>query len=106
MIREYVYGRAAVSPQDSKFSALVLPWVDAEALSVFLAQTSADFRGEYCLMLLDGAGWHPAVALRVPPTLRLLPLPPYSLATTSSPRRGRGPPLPRLEPLGQPAGSR
>ena len=47
VIREYVYGLAAVSPQDGKFSALVLPWVDAEAMSVFLAQTSADFPGEY-----------------------------------------------------------
>ena len=78
VIREYVYGLAAVSPQDGKFSALVLPWVDAQAMSIFLAQTSADFPGEYCLMLLDGAGWHRAAALRVPPTLRLLHLPPYS----------------------------
>jgi transposase len=39
VIREYVYGLAAVGPQDGKFSALVLPWVDAEAMSVFLAQT-------------------------------------------------------------------
>ena len=78
MIREYVYGLAAVSPQDGKFSALVLPCVDAQARSVFLAQTSADFPDEYCLMLLDGAGWYRAAALRVPSTLRLLSLPPYS----------------------------
>jgi transposase len=51
--------------------------VDAEAMSVFLAQTAAAFPGQYCLMLLDGAGWYRAVALCVPPTLRLLPLPPY-----------------------------
>ena len=30
---EYVYGLAAVSPQDGKFSALVLSWVDAEAMT-------------------------------------------------------------------------
>jgi transposase len=30
------------------------------------------------MMLLDGAGWHRAAALRVPSRLRLLPLPPYS----------------------------
>ena len=29
-------------------------------------------------MILDGAGWHRANALRVPKTIKLLPLPPYS----------------------------
>ena len=29
-------------------------------------------------MVLDGAGWHSAAALRLPPNVRLLPLPPYS----------------------------
>jgi hypothetical protein len=78
VIREYVYGLVAVSPQDGKFSSLVLPWVDSEAMSVFLAQASADIAGEFCLMLPDGAGWHRAAALRVPADMRLLPLPPYS----------------------------
>lgn len=78
IIREYTYGWVAVSPHGGKFSSLVLPWVDAEAMSIFLAQTVADFPGDYCLMLLDGAAWHRAVALRVPSRLRLLPLPPYS----------------------------
>ncbi|MGH9407303.1 MAG: IS630 family transposase [Terriglobia bacterium] len=78
IIREYTYGLVAVSPHDGKFSSPVLPWVDAEAMSVFLAQTAADFPGDYCLILLDGAGWHRAAALRIPARLRLLPLPPYS----------------------------
>ena len=29
-------------------------------------------------MVLDGAGWHRALALRVPPHMQLLSLPPYS----------------------------
>ena len=29
-------------------------------------------------MLLDGAGWHRAKELRVPATIKLIPLPPYS----------------------------
>jgi hypothetical protein len=36
---------------------LVLPWVDTEAMSLFLAHTVAQFPNDYCLMLLDGAGW-------------------------------------------------
>ncbi len=67
-----------MSPRDGQLSSLVLPWVDAEAVSVFLAQTAADFPDDYCVMLLDGAGWHRATVLRVPSRLRLLPLPPYS----------------------------
>jgi len=78
VIREYTYAVAAVSPQDGRFASLVLPWLDAPAMSVFLAQTAQEFSGEYCLMLLDGAGWHRATALQVPETLRLLRLPPYS----------------------------
>ena len=78
VVREYIYGVLAVSPDDGKLSSLVLPWVDAQAMSVFLAQVGQDFPGDYCLMVLDGAGWHSAAALRVPPNLRLLPLPPYS----------------------------
>lgn len=78
VIREYVYGLVAVSPPDGKFSSLVLPWVDTEAMAVFLAQAAADFPGEFCLMLRDGAGWHRAAAWRVPAGMRLLPLLPYS----------------------------
>ncbi len=78
IVREFVYGLAAVSPFDGELCSLILPWVDTETMSVFLAYTAAQFPQEHCLMLLDGAGWHRALALRVPPTLHLLPLPPYS----------------------------
>lgn len=78
VIREYTYALAAVSPQDGRLSSLVLPWVDTQTMSVFLAHTASEFSGDYCLMLLDGAGWHRATALRIPSTIRLIALPPYS----------------------------
>jgi len=78
IIRQFVYGLAAVSPFDGELCSLVLPWVDTETMSLFLAHTAARFPNDHCLMLLDGAGWHTAAALQVPPTLHLLPLPPYS----------------------------
>ena len=78
VIREYTYALAAVSPLDGRLSTLVLPWVDAETMSIFLAQTALDFPDQYCLMLLDGAGWHRATALRIPPRMRLIALPSYS----------------------------
>ena len=49
-----------------------------EARALFLAQTAADFPDEYCLMRRDGAGWHPAPALPIPPRRRLISWPPYS----------------------------
>lgn len=78
IVRQFVYGLAAVSPLDGELCSLVLPWVDTEAMSLFLAHTAARFPHQYCLLLLDGAGWHRALALRVPPNMQLLPLPPYS----------------------------
>lgn len=77
IVRQFVYGLAAVSPLDGQLSSLV-PWVDTEAMSLFLAHTAACFPNQYCLMLLDGAGWHRALALRVPPHMQLVSLPPYS----------------------------
>lgn len=78
VIREYIYAVTALSPFEGKIFSLVLPWVDAEGMSVFLEHTAQAFDGDFCIMILDGAGWHRANALRVPKTIKLLPLPPYS----------------------------
>lgn len=43
----------------------------------FLAKTADTFPGDRLLMVLDGAGWHIAKALTVPPSMRLIRLPPY-----------------------------
>jgi hypothetical protein len=47
-------------------------------MSLFLAHTAAQFPGDYCVLILDGAGWHTAQELTVPANLKLLALPPYS----------------------------
>jgi len=60
VIREFVYGLAAVSPFDGELCSLVLPWVDAETMSLFLAHTAARFPHGHCLMLLDGELWQSA----------------------------------------------
>jgi len=78
VVREYVYVLGAASPFDGRFCSLVLPWVDADAMSMFLAHLAAETPGEYGVVVLDGAGWHTAHALRVPSALRLIFLPPYS----------------------------
>jgi len=60
LVREYVYAYVAVSPTDGQMSSMILPWVDARLMSIFLAQTVAQFSNEYCVMFLDGVGWHKA----------------------------------------------
>jgi transposase len=57
---------------------LVLPAVNAEARSVFLAEVSQRHAGEFVLLVLDGAGWHRAKRLQVPANMRLIPWPPGS----------------------------
>ena len=41
IIREYIYAYVAVSPQDGQMSSLILPWVDAKLMGLFLAHTAA-----------------------------------------------------------------
>jgi transposase len=78
MVREYEYAFAAMSPHDGVLDTLVLPTVNAEAMSVFLAEVAQRHPNELILMVLDGAGWHRAKRLQVPANLRLIPLPPWS----------------------------
>lgn len=78
IVREYVYALAAVCPHDGQLVSLIMPWLDSETMSVFLEHTARQFPEEFCIMVLDGAGWHRAKALRVPQTMALVLLPPYS----------------------------
>jgi len=78
LVREFIYAYVAVCPADGQMVSLILPWVDTGLMSLFLAHTAAQFPGEYCILFLDGAGWHKARELAVPANMKLLPLPPYS----------------------------
>lgn len=76
--RQYLYAFAAVSPHDGVLDSLILPWVNAEAMSLFLAEVARRHPDEFILMVMDQAGWHQAKALVVPDAMRLVFLPPYS----------------------------
>lgn len=78
IVREYVYAFAAVSPLDGAMASLILPWVDASLMTLFLSHTAAQFPDEHCVVLMDRAGWHVANDLVVPASMTVLPLPPYS----------------------------
>ena len=78
IVREFIYAFAAVCPADGQMTSLILPYVDAGLMSLFLAHTAARFPDEYCVLFMDGAGWHKANELKVPANMTLLTLPPYS----------------------------
>ena len=78
VVREYIYAYGAVSPLDGQFRSLILPFVNAELMSMFLSFVSDSFPDDHCVFCLDGAGWHKAKDLEVPANMSLIFLPPYS----------------------------
>ena len=75
IVREYSYAYAAVSPHDGVLDSMVLPEVNAEMMSLFLAEVARRHQREFILMVLDGAGWHRAGDLIIPEQMRLYRLP-------------------------------
>jgi hypothetical protein len=78
MVREYTHAYAAVSPHDGVMDSLIMPEVSEQAMSIFLREVSNRHPEEFILMIMDGAGWHRAKALKVPDNMALIFLPPYS----------------------------
>ncbi len=58
MLRQYLYAFRAVSPHDGVIDSLVLPWVSAETMSLFLAEVGRRHADEFIVMVMDQAGWH------------------------------------------------
>ena len=76
--RKFTYAFAAVSPHDGVMDSLILPWVNAETMSLFLQTVAERHADEFIVMVMDQAGWHIAGELIVPDNMRLVLLPPYS----------------------------
>jgi hypothetical protein len=76
--RKYLYAFAAVSPHDGVLDSLILPWVSAETMSLFLVTVAERHPEEFIVMVMDQAGWHIAGQLQVPENMRVVLLPPYS----------------------------
>ena len=76
---ESLYLFAACRPGTDEAFALALPRANAPAMSLFLEHLARQLApGVHAVLILDQAGWHGEKALRVPETITLLPLPPYS----------------------------
>ena len=77
---EWAYLFGAVCPERGVGAGLVLPFADADAMSLHLSEISKQvLPGAHAVIVLDGAGWHQQGGrLRVPENISLLPLPPYA----------------------------
>lgn len=76
---EWVYLFAAVNPLTGNSSALICPSVNTHYMNAHLRFISEAAEPDaHVVLVLDQAGWHRAKALKVPPNITLLPLPPYS----------------------------
>lgn len=78
LVREYSYAYAALSPWDDGLDSLILPDASTVCMSIFLKEVAKRHPQDFIVMVLDGAGWHRAKALKVPANMALVPLPPYS----------------------------
>lgn len=73
----YIFGAAC--PTRGIAAGLILPYVNSEAMGLPLAEIAKVVTpGSHALLIVDGAGWHTAKALRVPNNITLLKLPPYA----------------------------
>jgi len=76
---EWVYLYAAVEPATGASVALLLPQVNVESFNVFLHTMSAELKpGEHAVLIMDQAGWHVSKRVKMPDTITVLLLPPYS----------------------------
>lgn len=74
----YLFG--ALCPARATGAAIVMPWVNSEAMSEHLRVIAkAVAPGAHAVLVCDGAGWHQrGERLTVPDNITLLSLPPYS----------------------------
>lgn len=78
LIREFRYEYAAVSPWDGCLDFMTTEKMNTENMSRFLAQVGEEHKGEFIVMVVDGASSHRSNDLVIPENVVLIRLPPYS----------------------------
>lgn len=72
LIREFRYEYATVSPWDG-----CLDFMNTENMSLFLTQVGETHKGEFIVMVVDGASSHRSKDLVIPENVVLIRLPPW-----------------------------
>lgn len=76
---EWLYLFGAVCPASGQSNAWIMPAANTQTLQIQLDELSRNLHADHhMLLILDGAGWHKSLALRIPDNLTLLHLPPYA----------------------------
>ena len=76
---EWLWVFAAVHPESGRVFWMILPYLNAEMMQLFLDEFAASaVEGKRIVMVMDGATAHRAKALRVPDRMTLVGLPAYS----------------------------
>lgn len=75
-IREYRYAYGAVEPLTGESFFLILPYCNTICMNVFLKELSNTYPMDRIILVCDGASWHKAKGLEIPPNIRLVFLPP------------------------------
>jgi len=76
--REYLALYASVCPETGEMSSLISPYMNTEAMNAHLDILAREHPNTCNVLVLDGAGWHRSLELKVPDNVKLISLPPYS----------------------------
>ncbi|MCT4636025.1 MAG: transposase [Rickettsiales bacterium] len=77
IVREYVYAYGDFCPSDGAADFLILPYIDAKNMNVFLSELSVRYPNELILLICDKAPCHSSGVLEVPNNIKLLHLSAY-----------------------------
>ena len=76
---DYLYVLGAVCPDTGQSVGLLAPHLDTAIVNHFFEQFAQELDADvHAVLIWDQAGYHTAKALKVPPNVSLIALPPYS----------------------------
>ena len=78
LIREYTYLFTAVCPETVESCSLIMPTADTETMDIFLQTLATQQPNERIILCMDKAGWHTTKQLKIPNSIIVWYLPPYS----------------------------
>ena len=71
----YLY--SALNPLSGEHHTLLLPYVNTGCMNIYLEYLGKSLAGKKALLIMDGAGWHKSLGLKVPPGVKIVYLPSY-----------------------------
>ena len=75
---DWVYVFGAACPSTGETAALVMPYVNIEAMNKHLAVIGEKAGASHVLLVMDQAGWHTSKRLKIPGNITIIDLPAYS----------------------------